>query len=210
MNAHNKQNEINVGVDTGKAKLDFFIRPLGIAFTVSNDETGIAQAIKILKNHRPERVIIEATGRLEHAFIVACAKAGLPFVVANPIQIKRFAGAVGQLAKTDPLDAKLIAHYGEAIKPALSQLKPDVLQRMSDLLARRNQLMTMQTMEKNRLQNMPKEIAGSIKVLLTASRISLSATTASLLNSLKAAPIIRPRTTSFRACRASATWSPSA
>ncbi|CAH9058524.1 IS110 family transposase ISPtu2 [Pseudoalteromonas holothuriae] len=81
-------------------------------------------------------------------FIIACAKANLPFVIANPIHIKRFAGAIGQRAKTDKLDAQLIAHYGEAIQPSLSTLKPDIMQAMSDLVARRNQLLVMQTMEK--------------------------------------------------------------
>jgi len=112
--------------------------------------------------------VIEATGRLEHTFIEACSKAGLPFVIINPVHVKKFAGAIGQLAKTDKLDAKLIAHYGEAIKPPLSALKPDLLKRMSDLLARRSQLVGMQGMEKNRLQIMPKEISGLIKPILTA------------------------------------------
>ena len=159
---------VNVGVDTGKYQLDIYIRPLGIYFTVANDEAGIKEAIKILKQHHPERIVIEATGRLEMPFILGCAKAGLPFVIANPVHIKRFAGAIGQRAKTDKLDAQLIAHYGEAIKPSLSQLKPDTMQAMSDLVGRRNQLLGMQTMEKNRLQILPKELAMTIKPILTA------------------------------------------
>jgi len=101
------------------------------------------------------------------AFILACAKANLPFVIANPIHIKRFAGAIGQRAKTDKLDAQLIAHYSEAIKPTLSTLKPENMRVMSDLVARRNQLMTMQTMEKNRLQILPKNLNSTIKPVLT-------------------------------------------
>ena len=168
MKMKNNQPEINVGVDTGKHQLDIHIRPLDISFTVTNDEEGIKKAIKEIRKHHPTRIIIEATGRLEHAFIHACSKAKLPFVVANPLHIKKFAGAIGQLAKTDPLDAKLIAHYGEAIEPDFSQLKPETMRRMSDLLSRRRQLMTLQTMEKNRLQIMPKETQGMIKPILTA------------------------------------------
>lgn len=167
MNTKNSQKEINVGVDTGKHQLDIFIRPLDIYFTVSNDEKGIREAIKTLNKYSPERVVIEATGRLEHEFIIACSKANLPFVVANPLHIKRFAGAIGRLAKTDKLDASLIAHYGESIQPALSQLKPENMQAMSDLLSRRRQLLVMQTMEKNRYKIMPKTIASSIKPVLT-------------------------------------------
>jgi len=168
MNSKNNQNEINVGVDTGKNQLDIYIRPLDIFFTVTNDEKGIKQAINEIKKHKLTRIIIEATGRLEHDFIMACSKAQLPFVVANPAHIRRFAGAIGRLAKTDKLDAQLIAHYGETIKPTLSELKPDVMQRMSDLLSRRRQLITLQTMEKNRLQIMPKEISRFINPILTA------------------------------------------
>jgi len=168
MNSEKNQNEINIGVDTGKTQLDIYIRPVDVFFTVSNNESGIKKAIAEIRKHKPTRIIIEATGRLEHAFIVACSKANLPFVVANPAHIKKFAGAIGRLAKTDKLDAQLIAHFGEAIKPALSALKPEKMQLMSDLLSRRRQLMTMQTMEKNRLQIMPKEITGIIKPMLTA------------------------------------------
>ena len=89
---------INIGVDTGKFQLDIYIRPLDIYFTVSNDEKGIKEAVNKIKKHKPERIIIEATGRLEMPFIMACAKAGLPFVIANPVHVKRFAGAIGQRA----------------------------------------------------------------------------------------------------------------
>jgi len=168
MNSKNSQNEINVGVDTGKHQLDIYVRPLDICFSVPNHEKGALEAVKVISKYHPTRVVIEATGRLEHTFIEACSKAGLPFVIINPVHVKKFAGAIGQLAKTDKLDAKLIAHYGEAIKPPLSALKPDLLKRMSDLLARRSQLVGMQGMEKNRLQIMPKEISGLIKPILTA------------------------------------------
>jgi transposase len=87
MNAQNNQNEINVGVDTGKTQLDIYIRPLNTYFVVSNDEVGIKEAIKTIKKHKVTRIVIEATGRLEQPFIMACAKANLPFVIANPVRI---------------------------------------------------------------------------------------------------------------------------
>ena len=174
MNCKNNQNEINVGVDTGKYQLDIYIRPLDIFFTVENTPSGIKKALSEIKKYNPTRIIIEATGRLEHAFVAACAKAKLPFVVANPMHVRRFAGATGQLAKTDKLDARMIAHYGEAIKPTLSTLKPAVMRKMSNLLSRRRQLIKMQTMEKNRLQAMPKEISSYIKPILTVIKNQLS------------------------------------
>lgn len=166
MNTNTLQN-INVGVDTGKSQLDIYIRPLDIYFNVSNDEKGIKQAIKTIKKYHPERIVIEATGRLEMPFILACDNAKLPYVIANPLHIKKFSGALGHRAKNDRLDAALIAHYAEVIKPKLTQLKGENIRLMSDLVTRRNQLLTMQTMEKNRSQIMPKSVASSIKSLLT-------------------------------------------
>ncbi|WP_299735811.1 IS110 family transposase [uncultured Endozoicomonas sp.] len=188
MDTKNNQNAVTVGVDTGKSQLDIYIRPLDIYFTVPNNESGVKEAIKKIKNHNPERVVIEATGRLEHLFIVHCSKANLPFVVANPAHIKKFAGAIGRLAKTDKLDAQLIAHYGEAIKPALSELKPEVLQHMSDLLSRRRQLVAMQTMEKNRRQIMPKNITGMITPILTALKNQIEKVEQKLLELITSCP----------------------
>ena len=162
----NKTSETNVGVDVGKFQLDIYIRPANVHFSVTNDIKGIREAIKQLVPYKPDRIIVEATGRLENSFICACAKANLPFVLANPVHIKKFAGAIGQLAKTDKLDAKLIARYGEVIQPAISQVKPEIISNISDLLSRRNQLIKMQTMEKNRLQIMPKITQKSIQSIL--------------------------------------------
>ncbi|WP_163932751.1 IS110 family transposase [Paraferrimonas sp. SM1919] len=179
---------VNIGVDTGKYHLDIYIRPLGDFFSVENTEAGIKKAITRIKKHAPKRIIVEATGRLEAPFIMACAKAKLPFVVANPIHVKRFAGAIGRRAKTDKLDAQLIAHYGEAIKPPLSTLKPEVMQAMSDLVARRNQLLVMQTMEKNRLQILPKNLVSTIKPILTAFRNQIEKVEEKILKLIKSCP----------------------
>lgn len=187
MNTSTHQN-IHVGVDTGKSQLDIFIRPLDIFFTVNNDEKGIKEAIKTIKQHVPQRVVVEATGRLEMPFIIACSEAKLPFVIANPIHIKRFAGAIGQRAKTDKLDARLIAHYSEAIQPNLTQLKPKNMRLMSDLVARRHQLLTMQTMEKNRLQSLPKHLAGTINPVLTTFKNQIEKTEQKILSLIESCP----------------------
>ncbi|EJE4149882.1 TPA: IS110 family transposase [Vibrio parahaemolyticus] len=167
MNTNTKQS-INVGVDTGKTQLDIYIRPIDHFFTVENNEKGIEKAIKVIQQYHPERVVIEATGRLEMPFVLACSEHSLPIVRANPIHVKRFAGAIGRRAKNDRLDAQLIAHYAEAIKPTILNIKPKKIRLMSDLVIRRNQLMGMQTMEKNRLQILPQSLHSTIKPLLTA------------------------------------------
>ena len=167
MNTNTLQN-INVGVDTGKSQLDIYIRPLDIYFSVPNTEKGVKEAVKTISKHQPQRVVIEATGRLEMPFILACDKAKLPYVIANPLRIKRFAGAIGQRTKSDRLDAALIAHYAEKVQPELTKLKSENIRLMSDLVIRRNQLLSMQTMERNRLQILPKNIASTITPILTA------------------------------------------
>ncbi len=188
MNCIDNQSEINIGVDTGKEQLDLHIRPLDIHFTVNNDEKGVKKAINTIEKYNPTRVVIEATGRLEHAFIIACSEHNIPFVVANPVHVKRFAGALGRLAKTDKLDSATIAHYGEAIKPPLSSLKPLTLRIMSDLLSRRRQLVAMQTMEKNRTKIMPKEITSSIKPVLTALKNQIEKIDKKLLKLIESCP----------------------
>ncbi|GFD96618.1 IS110 family transposase [Alteromonas sp. KUL156] len=157
---------INVGVDTGKDFLDIHIRPLNEYFKVSNNKKGIGEAIKRLRKLDIERVVIESTGRYEAEFVAACAKADIAFSVVNPVHVKRFAGAIGRRAKTDKLDAALIAQFGEVIQPKLSTLKPENMQKMADIVRRRNQLIEMQTKEKNRLQIMPKSVQSSIKAIL--------------------------------------------
>ncbi|MGZ8195465.1 MAG: IS110 family RNA-guided transposase [Methylosarcina sp.] len=158
--------EINVGVDTGKKQLDIYIRPLAIFFSVDNNPQGIKEAIKRIKSHQPTRIVIESTGRFEALFVEACCQANLPIMVANPALVRHFASATGKLAKTDRIDAELIAFYGEAIKPRLSEVKPEKLELISDLLSRRRQLKEMATMEKNRLFSMPKALHKDINQLL--------------------------------------------
>jgi transposase len=155
--------QINVGVDTGKTQLDIFVRPVGDYFTVTNNATGIKEAIKRIKKHTPTRIIIEATGRLEMPFVCAASKAKMPIVVANPLHVHRFACATGKLAKTDKLDAQMIAYYGEALQPRITEIKPDNIILISDLLSRRTQLIEMRTMEKNRLSILPKILHTQIK-----------------------------------------------
>ncbi len=157
------QQEINVGVDTGKTQLDIFIRPVGDYFTVANNANGIKEAIKRIKTYKPTRIIIEATGRLEMPFVCAVSKAKIPIVVANPLHVHRFACATGKLAKTDKLDAQMIAHYGEALQPEPTVIKPGNILLISDLLSRRCQLLEMRTMEKNRLSILPKVLHTQIK-----------------------------------------------
>lgn len=160
--------EINVGIDTSSKQLDIYVRPSGHFFSVANDAQGIKDAVKQLQPLKPARVLIESTGRLELEFVCAAHKAGLPIVVCNPSQVRQFAKAAGRIAKTDKLDAHDIAHFGEAMQPKLSSIKPEKLSAISDLLAVRSQCLDMSTMQKNRLKRMPKPVHKPIKNILKA------------------------------------------
>jgi transposase len=153
----------NVGIDASKSQLDIYISPQDVFFSVDNNPSGIRSALKSLKPYDPERIVIEATGRLELPFVIAAQKAGLPVTIANPVHVRRFAGAVGQLAKSDQLDARIIARFAAAVKPAPTVLKPANARLISDLLARRSQLLEMSTMEKNRLSILPTPLHAGLK-----------------------------------------------
>ncbi|WP_460806043.1 IS110 family RNA-guided transposase [Microbulbifer agarilyticus] len=165
--------EINVGIDTSSTQLDIYVRPTGQFFSVDNDKEGIKRAIGEILTLKPTRVLIESTGRLEMDFVCAADKCGLPIVVCNPSQVRNFAKSSGRIAKTDKLDAMDIAHFGEAMKPGLTAIKPEKLREISDLLAVRSQCLEMSTMQKNRLKRMPKSVHDPIQQILTAIKTEL-------------------------------------
>lgn len=161
-------NETNTGIDTSVELLDIYIRPQGVYFQYPNTPEGARDACKVIRRYNPARVLIEATGRLELNLVLAAEKAGLPLVVCNAAQVRKFAQATGRAAKTDKLDAQDIAFFGEALKPSPTPVKPESLREISDLLATRSQCLEVSTMQKNRLQRMPKSVHGPIRRLLRA------------------------------------------
>jgi len=171
-----KNNEINVGIDTSQDQLDFLIRPTGESFSCPNTPTEARKAARRLVRLNPTRVLIEATGRLEHAFVQAAQKQGLPVVVCNPGRVRNFAKSCGRIAKTDRLDAADIAFFGEALKPSPTIVKSPKLQAISDLITVRRQLLDMSTMQKNRLYRMPKSVHAPIKAVLKSIQREISKT----------------------------------
>lgn len=163
-----KPTEVNIGIDTSQSQLDIYVRPVGDYFCVENSPKGAKEAACRLRSYQPARVLIEATGRLEMHFVCAAHKARLPVVVCNAGQVRQFAKATGRLAKTDKLDAQDIAHFGEALQPALTELKPEKLRQISDLIAVRSQCLDMSTMQKNRMRRMPKTVQPPIQRILNA------------------------------------------
>lgn len=144
-----------VGIDVSKLTLDFDCLPVSAAQQFSNDAVGIAALVALLQDSGVERIVIEATGGYETATASALAVAQLPVVVVNPKQVRDFAKAMGHFAKTDKLDAKVLALFGERLQPALRALPDEAQRTLADLLGRRNQLVDMRAQEKARLATVP-------------------------------------------------------
>ena len=140
-----------VGIDVSKAQLDVAVRPTGKRWTLPYDQTGIEGLIPQIVDLEPALVLLEATGGLELPLVAALAAAALPVVVVNPRQVRDFARATGTLAKTDTLDAGVLAHFADAVRPEVRPLKDAETQVLNSLTARRHQVMTMLVSEKNRL-----------------------------------------------------------
>lgn len=141
-----------VGIDVSKARLDVALWPAAELFSEANDEEGISKLVARLKALPAlKRVVLEATGGLEVPLVAALAAAGLPVVVVNPRQVRDFARATGKLAKTDALDARVLAHFAHAVPLQLKPLKDEQTRLLDELLTRRRQLLEMRVAEQLRL-----------------------------------------------------------
>ena len=164
--ARNTYASVNVGIDTGKSQLDVYIHETQQFVSFANAPQDIHRLVLLLEMFPIERIVIEATGRLEQAFVEAALERGLPVIVMQPIKIRRYAGAIGLLAKTDKLDAKLIAEFAATVKPPFRRPVDENTRYIRDLLVRRRQLLQISTMEKNRLQIMPAHLTDDINTLI--------------------------------------------
>jgi transposase len=145
---------ITVGIDVSKDRLDVAVRPSGEAFVVERNAAGLELLVARLKELAPHLVALEATGGFETVATAALAAAKLPVVVVNPAQIRSFAKAIGQRAKTDPIDAAVIAHFAEATKPEVRPLPDEATRLLADLVARRRQIIEMIGAERQRERRM--------------------------------------------------------
>lgn len=143
---------VYVGIDVSKDRLDVHIRPQGEAFVVASDDEGLARLKGRLAEVGPTLVVLEATGGLQSRAAGQLAAAGYAVAVVNPRQVRDFAKATGRLAKTDAIDAAVIAHFAEAVKPEPRPLPDEEAAALAELMARRRQLVEMLVAEKNRLR----------------------------------------------------------
>jgi transposase len=152
-----------VGIDVAQATLDIAVRPTAETWQVSNDEPGITTLVSQLQSLAPTLIVLEATGGYQGPVTAALATTGLPVVVVNPRQVRAFAQAVGILAKTDRIDARVIAHFAEAVRPRPRPLPDAETQELRALVLRRRQVLAMLTAERNRLGMAPARIQRAIQ-----------------------------------------------
>jgi transposase len=185
--------EVFIGIDVSKEKLDLAVTPTGEFMSFSNNEDGISCVVDFVKSFFPSLVVLEATGGLETAAVGMLADKGLPVVVINPRQVRDFAKATGKLAKTDAIDAHLIARFGEAVRPELRLLKDQEAQKLTALITRRRQIVEMITAEKNRLNAAPKWTSKDIQTNISWLEKCLKKVDKDLKNLLKKSPVWREK-----------------
>jgi transposase len=185
--------EVFIGIDVSKEKLDVAVRPTGEFMSFSNNEDGISCVVDFVKSFFPSLIVLEATGGLETAAVGMLADKGLPVVVINPRQVRDFAKATGKLAKTDTIDAHLIARFGEAVRPELRLLKDQEAQKLTALITRRRQIVEMITAEKNRLNTAPKWTSKDIQTNISWLEKCLKKVDKDLKNLLKKSPVWREK-----------------
>jgi transposase len=182
---------IFVGIDVSKARLDVAVRPSGQSESVSNDQAGIETLVKRLGKIQPTLIVLEATGGIERGLTRALASAELPVVVVNPRQVRDFAKATGQLAKTDGIDAVVLARFAEAVRPALRPLPDEVTLELRALIARRRQITEMIVAERNRLSGVSKAIRKRIDAHIRWLEAELERADNDLDQSIRQSPVWR-------------------
>ena len=187
-----KQKETYVGIDVAKARVDVAIRPDGDVWSVDYDESGVRELVSVLETLEPAAVLLEATGGLEVPLVSALAAAALPVVVVNP-RVRDFARATGKLAKTDALDAQVLAHFAEAVRPPVRPLRDADTQELNSLTTRRNQLMTMLVAEKNRLRRASHSVRPGIQSHIMWLEQELNDLDKDLRTTLRRSPVWREK-----------------
>ena len=185
---------IIIGIDVSKDRLDVAVRPSGEVFAIARNPVGVEQLALRLGALSPHLVALEATGGFETVVAAALAAARLPVVVVNPAQIRAFAKAVGQRAKTDPIDAGIIAHFAEATRPEPRPLPDEATQLLADLIARRRQILEMMVAERQREKRISvPHLRKSIVRLLKALERELTSVDTDINDAVRGSPAWREK-----------------
>ena len=184
--------QVYVGIDVAKDRLDVHLRPSGEAFAVARDGKGLEELTARLGGLGVALVVLEATGGFEVTVAAALCAAGLPLAVVNPRQVRDFARATGRLAKTDALDAAAIAHFAEAVHPEPRPVPDEQARALGELVTRRRQIVEMMTAERNRRQRLTsRRMVKSVDRLLKALQRELSDLETDLDDTIRKTPAWR-------------------
>lgn len=178
-----------VGIDVSKDRLDVHAHPSGEAFAVPRDGDGLAQLVARVQALAPALIAVEATGGFETVVAASLASAGLPVVVVNPAQVRHYAQALGKRAKTDPIDAAVIARFVEATRPAVRVLPDEATQLLADLVARRRQIVEMMAAEGQRERRADRRLKKSIARLRKALEKELAELDAEIDDHVRGSPV---------------------
>ena len=173
-NLKKSKSNVNVGVDVGKWFLDVCIYERDLHWQVENTPEGIKKLLGRLARYQVERIVMEATGRYQLLLAEAAFKKALPVCIVKPLAVRRYAQAIGLLAKTDKIDAKVIAEFGFKVQPPITLRKSKNLMLIKDLLSRRRQLVNMKTKELNRVKIMGKALEASCKRIIRTLEVEIS------------------------------------
>ncbi len=184
--------QIFVGIDVSKAQVDMALRPNG-RLSAPNTEAGIAQILTRLRAVSPTLVVMEATGGLEIPLTGALAAAGIPVVVVNPRQVRDFAKATGKLAKTDALDAQMLARFADVMRPEPRPLPDAETRALAALLSRRRQLVEMLTAERNRLMSVLTPVRKSLRTHIAWLERAIQQTDTALTEAIRQSPVWREK-----------------
>lgn len=191
----------SVGIDVSKKQLDVFVRPQSERQSFANDAGGIVALLEYVGGVRPSRVIVEATGGYEMEAVMALTMQKLPVCVVNPKQVRDFAKAIGRLAKTDALDAEVLAHFGEAVRPEPRAISDEATLELAALVQRRQQLLEMLTAEKNRWQLARKSARQSIEKVIQVLKRELGETDKTLKERIRETPVWREKEDLLRSAK---------
>jgi len=186
-----EQQAVFVGIDVSKATLDVALRPGGECWQVSNDEVGLSQLVERLSARPLQLVVLEATGGLEVAAVAALAAEGIPVQVVNPRQVRDFAKALGRLAKTDRLDAAVLAHFAQAVQLQPRPLPDAATQELRVLVTRRRQLQTMLVAEQNRRTRAPRRIRAQLQAHIDWLQRAVAELDRELDHTIRSSPVWR-------------------
>jgi transposase len=178
-----------VGIDVSKGTLDVALRPSGESFRVGNDQGGISALVETLSGVQPELVVLEASGGYETAVVAELVAASIAVTVVNPRQVRDFARAIGQLEKSDVLDARILALFAERVRPEVRPLADERTRDLQALVARRRQLVEMLVAEENRLKQAPRVLHRQLRSHIVFLRKELRALNSELDQELRAMPL---------------------